>query len=151
MTEWAINGNYRDHEQVRQFYPAYLARYAELTAAGRYPYNDDFKGHISPDLSGKSEMTAIYLLQNTRHLEEHDAKVAERLADGWRELDRDDVTVTPERFAGVVEHGFCSNGTGWREWPNARLLRAPGCSVYVLPARARTQGHMTQGRLLVKD
>ena len=59
---WTFSKDYKDLEQVGEFYPAYLAVYESLRAAGEYPYNDSFKGRI-PGIEGPQEDTAIYLLQ----------------------------------------------------------------------------------------
>ena len=145
---WEFNKDYKDLSQVAEFYPAYLAVYEEIQAAGRYPYNDDFKGRI-PGIEGPREDTAIYLLQKARHQLEHDAKVAAYRADGWHDFDPAEIETGPARYAGVMEHGF-ENGTGIRKWDSARVTRFHS-SLAVLPARCRTRGHVVYGQLLVKD
>ena len=146
---WEFNRDYRDLGQVAGFWPAYLTVYEELHAAGRYPYNDSFKGRI-PGIEGPAEDTAIYLLQHTRHLAELDAKVSEYRAGGWRDVEAGEIDAAPVRYAGVAEYAHCVGGTGWNEWGSARVVRARG-SVVVLPGRSRTNGHLASGRLLVKD
>ena len=70
---WKFNGNYYDRVQVEEFYPAYLAVYEELKAAGKYPYNDLFNGRI-PGIEGPDEDTAIYMLQGIRLVREREAR-----------------------------------------------------------------------------
>lgn len=58
---WTWDNDYRNLKQVEEFYPAYLAIYEPLRAAGQTAYNDLFKGRI-PGIEGPREDTAIYLL-----------------------------------------------------------------------------------------
>lgn len=99
---WTFNKNYRDTGQVRQFMPAYMERYAELAAAGKYPYNDSFRGHIGAE--GPDEDTAIYLCQTLRSLDELSEQVATALADGFRLVDGPPEETT--KFARVIEFGW---------------------------------------------
>jgi hypothetical protein len=147
---WTWNNDYKDLGQVEEFYPAYLAVYEELRAAGQYPYNDSFKGRI-PGIEGPREDTAIYLLQQLRDVREMEAKIAEHRADGWRDFDPAEVDNGPVRYAGVATYGFYVGGHGFQEWTNARLTRYGHSSVMLLRGRARTNGHLMNGKLLVKD
>lgn len=152
---FAFNRDYHDTEQVAAFLPAFLEVYEELRAAGKYPYNDSFKGRI-PGIEGPDEDTAIYLLQTLKHLQDQDAKIAEYLADGFEHIESvDEVT----RFSGIVNYGFCVGGTGWREWERARLVptRSPrqraitGGIGGVMPKGARTRTIvLLGGKFLVK-
>jgi hypothetical protein len=146
---WTFNRDYKDLAQVEEFYSAYLAVFNELRAAGRYSYNDSFKGRI-PGIEGPQEDTGIYLLQNLRAVRELAAKIADYRAVGWRDVGRADLDGAPVRFAGIAEYGQCMGGTGWHEWGSARLTRYHG-SVMVLPGRNRTSGHLVSGRLIVKN
>jgi len=141
--------NRNDLGQVAEFYPAYLARYTELREARQYPYNDSFKGHI-PGIEGPDEDRAIYMLQTLHRVREMEATIAERRADGWRDLDPAEVSGSLVRFAGVAQYGFYVGGTGWQEWERPRLTRV-NSSLWVIPAGKRTHGHMISGRVLVKD
>ena len=157
--EWAWTGNHRDLTQVVPWYPQYQVIYRELAVAGRYPYNDSFKDRI-PDICGQNEDTAIYLLQKLRSLHETQDMLTARLAAGWRHLAPAELDGKPVRFAGVAEYaiyhagshatGLTVEGSGWREWENPRLTRLHS-SVMVLPGRNRTNGHITSGKLIVKD
>lgn len=146
---WDFNKDYGDLGQVEEFWPAYLAVYEELQAAGAYPYNDSFKGRVA-GLDGPREDTAIYLLQKLRAVRELAGQVAAYRADGWRDVEAGEVDAGPVRFAGVAEYAHCMGGTGWQEWGSSRVTRYHG-SVMVLPGRARTSGHIVGGQLLVKD
>jgi hypothetical protein len=149
MTGWQWNGDYKDLGQVEEFYPAYLDVLAQITGAGGYPYNVSFKGRI-PGIAGPREDTAIYLLQVTRSVRDMQAKVAGHLEAGWRGFDPAEVDGGAVRYAGVAEYGWYMSGTGFREWPDARLARS-GTLMMVLPGRARTRGHLVGGQLIVKD
>jgi len=146
---WAFNRNYKDLAQVAGFWPDYLAVYAELTCAGLYPYNDSFKGRI-PGIEGPGEVTAIYLLQQTRSLRNMELKVERHRDDGWRDFDPGEVTSGPVRYAGVAEYGFYMGGSGFQKWDRPRLTMS-GSSVVLLAGRARVNGSLLSGKLLVKD
>lgn len=143
-----FNRDYKDHGQVADHLPAYMAVFDELTAAGRYPYDASFEGRI-PGIAGRDEKTAIYLLQGLRHLNELSAQVDAAVADGFSCLPPGNVGSEPVRYREVVEYGFYMGGTGWRTWSGARLLRCRH-SVVVMPKGARTNGHTVTGHLLVK-
>ncbi len=143
---------------VEPFLPEFDRCHAEILAAGAYPYNDSFKGKIPglADIAEVSEDTAIYLLQNLHALALLDERVAGAIADGYEPIE----TLTGvERFAGVVHYGFCSGGTGWEQWHDARLLpetkphqiEVTGPVRGVLPKGKRTHGHLLYGgHVLVK-
>jgi hypothetical protein len=145
---WAWNNDYKDLGQVEAFYPAYLAVYEQLRAADGYPFNADFKGRI-PGIEGPREDTAIYLLQKLRSIRDMEAKVTGHRAAGWRDVDLAELDGGPVRFAGVAEYGWYMGGDGFQSWENARLTRHDS-SVWVLPGRNRTRGHLVAGKLLVK-
>jgi hypothetical protein len=146
---WAFNRDYKDLTQVADFWPDYLAVYGELACDGRYPYNDSFKGRI-PGIEGPGEVTAIYLLQQTRSLRNMELKVERHRDDGWRDFDPGEIASGPVRYAGVAEYGFCMGGGGFQKWDHPRLTRFHG-SVVLLKGRARVNGHLLSGKLLVKD
>ena len=147
---WTWNKDYKDLGQVEEFYPAYLAVYEPLHAAGQTPYNDLFKGRI-PGIEGDREDTAIYLLQQLRSVREMQAQIAEHREAGWRDFDPAEIDGGPVRFAGVAE--YCGtmaatvSGNGKTRGSRAMATR----SVMVLAGRARTNGHLAAGKLLVKD
>lgn len=156
---FAFNKNYKDHEQIAEFFDDYMAVFDELAAAGKYPYDDSFKGRIPglADATDKNETTAIYLCQSERHLREQQAKVDALIAEGFEHIDSID-SVT--RFAHVVSYGWCVGGIGgWQEWPEARLMPelrqaqidATGRIKGVIPKGKRNPTHLfTGGRWLVK-
>ena len=156
---WRWNNDYGDLDQVTEFYPDYLAVYADLALAGKYPYNDSFKGRI-PGIEGPREDTAIYLLQMLRSLCNTEITLARHREAGWRDLDPAELDRGPARFAGVAEYaiyhvgsraaGLTVGGSGWQEWENARLTHCRS-SVMVLPGRTRVNGHIVAGKLIVKD
>lgn len=150
---WCFNRNYRDHNQVAPFTEAYMARYDELTAAGKYPYNDSFRGHI-PGIEGPDEDTAIYLLQGARHFFDWQTSVDEAMADGCAWFDTAPAEGTFVRFSRVIHVGFEMGGTGWREWNDARIVsvgEGRAVTLAVLPKGKRTKGHiLCGGKVLVK-
>lgn len=153
MTETASTGftfdrNYDNHDQVAEFLPAYLQVYNEIIDAGEYPYNDSFKGRI-PGIAGPDEDKAIYLLQGLRALQELEAQVAAALAEGYEHItELDGIT----KFRMVVHYGFYMGGTGWQQWPDARLV-PPGAGRFpeswcVLPKGRRTNGVLLSAKIL---
>lgn len=80
-----------------------------------------------------------------------ETQIAEHRAAGWRDFDPAELGDGPVRFAGVAEYGWYMGGDGFREWETARLTRYGHSSVMVLRGRARTNGHLVIGKLLVKD
>lgn len=146
---FVFNRDYHDLAQVEPFIEAYEARLAELTAEGRYPYNDDFKGHLGPDVEGRAEDIAIYLLQSRRHGLEYLADLVRLREEGFVDLD-EEIGETPVPFAGVVEHGFYSGPcpTGVHRWDNARLVRWHS-SLAVLPKGRRSRGNLLSGKVMV--
>lgn len=138
---FTFNKNYKDLEQVAEFLPAFNAAYAEGTAAGRYPYNDSFKGRV-PGIGGEDEDTAIYLLQGLRRQIERDAKVSSYLANGYERIEHVNGT---ERFKAVVLyddlHGGGRRGV-WFEFASARVVaeaqvKATGAPGHIVPKGKR--------------
>jgi hypothetical protein len=155
MSEFIFNRNYKDLDQVAGFLPAFRARLAELEAAGKYRYNDDFKGHV-PGIEGPDEDTAIYLLQGLDHALKVRERAEQAIADGYRPI-KSVERIT--RFSGVIVYDDekRTRGPEWQEWQGARLIPEtnenfnPGEICTVLPARKRTNGTRVNGRkVLVK-
>lgn len=139
--------DYDDDDQTIPHRAAYLARLAELEAAGEYPYNDSFRGHIGYD--GPSEDSMIYQLQSWKAREEHAAKLDALRAEGFRPLKADEITDTPRKYAAVIEHGYYMGGTGIRRYDDARLLKSGCRSVFLIPKGNRTHGHHLGANVLV--
>ena len=114
---WTWNKNYDDLEQVAEFYPAYLTRYHELEAAGQYPYNDSFKGHI-PGIEGPREDTAIYLLQGLRRQRAMNERITGWLAEGFEPVDS---LAAVRKFPRVILYRADRSGE-WHEYTDARLV-----------------------------
>ena len=114
MFTW--NKDYHDLEQVAEWLPAFTEIRDGITAAGGYPYNDDFKGRI-PGIAGDREDTAIYLLQGLYRQREMDARIAAWLADGYREVTS---VAAVEKFARVILYKRDRSGE-WHEYADARL------------------------------
>lgn len=136
-----FNGDYGDRAQVEAYYPAYMKRYWELVAEGRYPYNDDFKGHI-PGIEGDSEDTAIYLLQGMRSLDEDAVRMARYRADGFVEPGP---CMERRRFDRVVVYRpnhYVGGRALISEFESARLgPGVGGVPAYVLKKGARVYGY----------
>lgn len=123
---FVFDGDYKNHEQVRHLMPDFLAWFAELTSAGRYPYNDEFKQlPCLATTDSKNQETAIYLMQSLRRIDEENAWEAEFLADGGRIVDPAEFDANPDLMlrGTFVHRGFYTSGSGWREYEAARLLR----------------------------
>lgn len=146
MSTFEWDKNYDNHEQVRPYYQDYLAVRAELEAVGNYPYNDSFKGRI-PGIAGKDEGTAIYLLQGMHQRDEMYAKVDAFLNDGGERVEWLDEV----RRGTVIHYGFYMGGTGWREYPESRLVPRNGKPHMVIPKGKRTNGFSVWGgNVLIK-
>jgi hypothetical protein len=72
---FVFNRDYYDLEQVADHIERYRQLRQEMIDAGRYPYNDAFRGQI-PGIAGPDEDTAIYLLSGLLSQREQDARVA---------------------------------------------------------------------------
>ena len=144
---FTFNKDYRNLSQVEHLWPAYWKRFEELEEAGQYPYNSSFVGHI-PGAEGDNEDTAIYLLQKMRGIREDSAKLAEFVAEGGQEVTEmgDGEIIRGD----VVEFGFYMGGTGFRRHSNVRLVARNGRPFAYMQPRARTRGHMVEGRVFVK-
>ena len=138
-TGWRFNKDYTDKDQIAAFMPAYTARYEELRAAGRDPYNDSFRGCIGAD--GPDEDTAIYLCQEQRSLNEMHERVAQAIADGYIAVKCVDRPVKCD----IATYGFYMGGTGWHERHDARLVYVDSSGLAVLPKGARTRGYDLSG------
>lgn len=151
--------DYRNHEQVRPYLDDFLNVYASITEAGRYPYNDSFKGRIEGVAGSADEDTAIYLLQNLRHLNLLDADIAVFLASGGQRFE--DLNLDPTRIyrGTIVNYGFYVGGTGWRQYDRVRFQahRRPShrdaegqLIVKYWNPRKRNSSLLTGGKLLVR-
>lgn len=148
MAAWAFNKDFHDYEQIAPFWDAYMARFHELESAGRYPYNDDFRGCLGGTwATERDEDTAVYLCQKRRHILDDEAKVAAAIAEGgFVPIERVDA---PLKCASVIYYKFENEETGFKRWDNVRLV--PGLTgMAVMMPRARTRGiNLFGGRVLV--
>lgn len=147
MAEFRFDRDYHNLEQVRAFMPAYRARYHELLAGGRYPYNDDFRGYLGIEADQRNEDSAIYLCQVWRRRDELAEKVERALADGFVPVE---AVTEPLKCAAVIYYGFEMHDSGYKEWHDVKL--APGLTgLAVMRPRARTRGvNLLGGHVLVK-
>lgn len=147
---FVFDKNYNNLEQVAPFWDDYVKVFEEVTADGAYPYDDSFLGRI-PGIEGDNEKTAIYLLQHTRHLKDLNAQVAAAYDNGYVDFEQSMVDEKPVRFSSIVNYGFYSGGTGWKQYDEARLLRLHNGTLAVLPKGKRTNGYyLSGGKVLVK-
>lgn len=145
--QFIFNRDFDDHEQVRPYFDGYLARRAELEAAGQYPYNDSFKGHI-PGLEGPNEGRGIYMLQQMYDRDEMQAKVDAFLADGGQPVDELDLPEGRELRGTLATFGFFMGGTGYSEqdvW-----LSRTGDRVMIREPRARTKRWVSTPRMMFR-
>jgi hypothetical protein len=141
---WTFNKDYGDYSQVEQFLPAFLARHAEIVAAGQYPYNDSFKGHLPGLEDSPSQDSAIYMLQGLKDRNEQDAREAALVAQGYEYV----ASVTGvQRFAHIC---LCPTGRmngDWAEFREARLIGYDsGEPRAIIPKGKRTHGALISGR-----
>tara|TARA_A200000159_G_C7328643_1_gene342034 strand:- start:2089 stop:2568 length:480 start_codon:yes stop_codon:yes gene_type:complete len=144
---WTFNKDYKDWNQVDQFYDEFTRLYEEMKENNIYPYNDNFKGQIAGLKDSDDEGTAIYLLQSIKHLDEHKAKVEAKL-EGMRLLtdeEKDDIVFGKKvRFARVVafttlERGDSNHRIVDEEKP--RLTRSQWGSMALMKKGQRTRGY----------
>lgn len=137
LAPFQFDGDYKNNEQVRPYFAAFLKRYNELAAQGLYPYNDRFKGHI-PGIEGPNEDTAIYLLQVMRRLDKMKENIA---AFGGRKIES---LALGEVIRGDIAHfGFYSCGTGWQVFEGARLVGGHHGNVSIILKGKRNPSHYT--------
>lgn len=138
---FAFNRDYDDYGQVRHMQPAYEAHRAMLDGAGRYPYNDSFRGMLGEEFATpRDEESAIYMLQRLHDLDEIERKRAAFIAEGAEEIT---VLDGPRRFSRVVRYGWFMGGTGWAEFSDVRLVPYGGKAgrpYSALPKGRRTNG-----------
>lgn len=146
---FVFDKDYRNFEQVAHLWDAYDARHRELVAAGRYPYNADFKGKIDGLVADdKNEDTAIYLLQVTRHIREFDAEVQALRDEGYAapEVNSPDTTVTKYSSVALIRRHYHGGRSGdVKLLSSARVIARHGEVEAVLPKGARTRGYALNG------
>ena len=147
--EWRFNKNYKDLAQVEAFLPDFMKRLEELTAAGKYRYNDAFKGHI-PGIAGEHEDTGIYLLQGLERRKAQEVKIANLLENGYRHLTR---LKKVTKFSHVVLFPRGQMNGEWREFTDSRVVPYENGELSaILEKGKRTNGMHINGRgVLVKD
>jgi hypothetical protein len=143
---FTFDKNYKNLDQVAPFYEAYTAVRAELEAAGKYNYNDSFKGRIV-GIEGPNEDTAIYLLQTLHSIREMMAEVDAFVAEGATPID---TLNGPTRFAKVMRYGWYLGGTGLATYEDVRVVpdQINGRPQCILPKGRRTNGYAAYGNLL---
>lgn len=148
MATFRFNRDYDNLEQVAQYLPRFLEVLAEIEAAGRYRYNDLFKGRI-PGIEGPDEDTAIYLLQGLERKRRQDARVAALLADGYDFVEQ---PADRQRFSAVALVPVRRMGGEFKEYADVRVtLDAYGRPWGLLPKGARTRGvQIGDRRILAK-
>lgn len=142
---------------VEPFYSEFATLRAQMEAAGKYPYNDDFRGKIAgidPEHSGTShddEGTAIYLLQESHTVKRERVKLAAFIESGGYQITRESLIeqgvsqAKPLRGTAVVV-GQYSGGTGYVVYEDVRVFPY-GHRVVGIPKGKRTYGHsLSDGR-----
>ncbi len=140
---FTFNKNYHDKEQIREWMPAFTALRQGMEAAGKYPYNDCFKGKIA-GIEGKHEDTAIYMMQCQYSIEREQEKMAKLRA----EMQPLPPLDGPTKFSRVVAYvaGHYVGGTGnFMSWDDARIIPKDGKPFAVLPKGKRTKGYRIAG------
>ena len=151
------NRDYKDLEQVAEWLPAFTVIRDEITSAGGYPYNDDFKGKI-PGIIGGREDTAIYLLQGLYRQRQAQARIEGWLGEGFRPVDS---LPAVSKFPRVILYKADRSGE-WHEYQDARLVpetkprqaEVTGRISFLLPKGKRSHGvyvGLNGYAVLVKD
>ncbi len=134
LPQFVWDGDYNNREQVRPYMEKFLAEYDRIVAAGKYPYNDSFKGLI-PEIAGDREDTAIYMLQNLRDIDEDDRKLEAFLAEGAVPLDQVQVEGMKSVRGDLAAKGWYVGGTGWKVIRDVRLSKHNGRVMYTPKGR----------------
>jgi hypothetical protein len=137
--------SYDNNEQVRPYFAGYLAVRAEMDALGKYPYDDDFLGKI-PGLEGPNEATGIYMLQTMHRLDEVAVKVSDFKEAGG--VDGDSIEDGRVYRGTVAVYGFYSGGTGYHEYPGARLAK-DGRGRLVMTEKKKRNGVHLHGTVMI--
>ncbi len=141
------DNDYDNYEQVRPYFAEYQQVRDELTEAGKYPYNDSFKGRI-PALAAASdshEDTAIYMLQQMRSRDEMHQNRDAFIADGGYDVEE----VIGEQRGDLATYGYYVGGTGWSVITDARVKREYGRTLVKEP-RQRNWRVLSSGKALFK-
>lgn len=147
---WTFNGNYKDLAQVDPFIGYYTTRLNDILAAGMFPYNDSFKGHLGATFAtSKDEDSAIYLCQGVKHLIATAHKVNEAWNAGLRPIAIHDLSNQPRKFERVIEFGWYMDGSGFADYTNVRLLEHHH-TIVILRPRQRTNGSIVFGQVLAR-
>ena len=80
-----FNKNYKDLEQVKEFFEDFKKEYNKIKEQKEYPYNSKFEGKIK-GIEGDDEGTAIYLLQALKRKEEKEEYEKKMIESGYIKL-----------------------------------------------------------------
>lgn len=153
-TPFVFDRNHHNLDQVTHLWDAYNARYQELKAAGRYPYNADFKGKIDGLIADdKDENSAIYLLQTLRSVREYEARVQALRDQGYIEPEAKAKGTTQVKYASIAIIGLEYMGHqhgSIRIVESGRLVTRDGEPTAVMPKGARSRGYSVTSYVLVK-
>lgn len=125
-------------ERIAPYYPAYIARRAQIDRNGAYPYNASFAAHID-GTGSRDEETLIYLLQGWHTLQGERAQLAAFIERGAYKITPADVK--PGMRGTVANVGRYSGTfrTGYQERHDVRLVTVHnGGGVGYIPPRKRT-------------
>lgn len=142
---FVFDGDYDNLDQVAHLWEAYAAQHHTIRRLGRYPYNDSFKGRIDGLVAdSKNEDTAIYLLQVTRHIREHQARVQNLRDEGYAEPELPATGTYHLRYTSIAiigaQYHQGRDGT-ITIVDGGRIVTTDGTPQYVLPKGARTRGY----------
>lgn len=127
-TPFVFDKNYDNYEQVRPYYADYENFRVELEDAGKYPYDEAFKGKLESlaGTSDKDETTAIYMLQQMHSREQMNREVRAFTATGGRDVEQ----IVGEQRGDLAMYGYYVGDTGWRVIEGARVKREDGRTYY---------------------
>lgn len=132
--------NYGNTEQMRPHLADFLAVKKEITDAGKYPYNDSFKGRIQGLAESADEDVGIYLLQRLADLDTLQGRIAKFLRDGGYRL-AEQLPKTDGRGT-LVRTGWYTGGTGWGEYQHVKVtVDEHGHVLFKLPRQRNWRTH----------
>lgn len=147
LTTFTFDRNYNNLDQVRPYYPAFLAHTNTLLNAGEQPSNDLFIGH-NPALAGPDEDIAIHLLQQLAGREKVRLHREAFAALGGVPVETLDLSAGKAYRGTIAEFGYKNGGVGSRSEDLVRIIGRQG-GFYVISHGRRNGRFVAAGSLFL--
>ena len=137
MKNWIFNNNYKDYQQVEEFYEVFKHEYDKITNEGKFAYNSMFEGKL--DIGDKKqEETAIYLLQQSKIEKDRQDKIKELLISGFKQIEKIDKIT---KFNKIIQVGTDYSRATTREFEDCKIFSEEAGNLFILPKRCSTRGY----------